>query len=163
MIEEGERAPQFTASYVDSEGELGTITVGGDPPETPTVVAFFPAAFSGVCTNEMAAFEDRIEAFRERDATVYGLSVDLPWALASFADEQELSFGLIGDTNRDAVEAYGLELDFDRYELSNVADRAVVVIDTDGVVRYTWRGDDPGQEPPYDEVLDACGRLAAGD
>ncbi|MFB6177025.1 MAG: peroxiredoxin, partial [Halobaculum sp.] len=70
-------------------------------------------------------------------------------------ESEALSFDLIGDHNRDAVEAYGVTTDFADMELYDIADRAVFVIDEDRTVTYTWLADDPGQEPPYEAVVEA--------
>ena len=159
MIEEGEEAPTFTAAVAE-DGELGTFGLTDRLDEAPLVLAFFPAAFSGTCTDEMAAFDQELARFADRGATVYGISTDLPWALREFAAREDLAFGLIGDHDRTAIEAYGVELAFESLALEAVADRAVVVIDRDRTVTYTWRADEPSDEPPYDAVLDATSAAA---
>lgn len=155
MIQTGETAPDFTASLATAEGDLDTITLSNRLSEAPLVLAFFPAAFSGTCTDEMSAFRDELDQFTEAGATVFGVSTDLPWSLRAFADAENLSFDLIGDHNRDAVEAYGVQTDFADMELFDIADRAVFVIDEEQTVTYTWLADNPGQEPPYDDVIEA--------
>jgi peroxiredoxin len=155
MIQTGETAPDFTASLATAEGDLDTITLSDRLSEAPLVLAFFPAAFSGTCTDEMSAFRDELDQFTEAGATVFGVSTDLPWSLRAFADAETLSFDLIGDHDRDAVEAYGVKTDFVDMELYDIADRAVFVIDEERTVTYTWLADNPGQEPPYDDVIEA--------
>ena len=56
------------------------------------VLAFFPGAFTGVCTTEMCSFRDRAEAFNSINATVYGISVDGPFALKAWADAEQPQF-----------------------------------------------------------------------
>lgn len=54
-----------------------------------TILAFFPGAFTGVCTEEMCNFRDSMSEFNEMDAEVIGISVDTPFALEEFADRAE--------------------------------------------------------------------------
>jgi peroxiredoxin len=155
MIDEGDTAPDFTASVATAEGELDTITLSDRFDDAPLVLAFFPAAFSGTCTDELNAFREELDRFAEAGATVFGVSTDLPWALREFAETEGLDFDLIGDHDRAAVEAYGVRTAFPDLGLHDIADRAVFVIDGDRTVTYAWLADDPGQEPPYEDVIAA--------
>ena len=157
MVDIGDEAPDFTAPLAN--GDVETFTLSDRLDEAPIVLAFFPAAFSGTCTSEMETFEDRIAEFEDLDGAVYGVSVDLPWTLQEFRDDEALSFGLISDTNRQVVDAYDLRTDFTSMGLENLAQRAVLVVDDDGVVRYAWAAENAGIEPDYDEVLDAVADL----
>jgi len=153
MVSVADTAPDFTAPL--ALGDISEFTLSERLDEAPLVLAFFPGAFSGTCTSEMATFEDRIGEFSDAGATVYGVSVDLPWALQKFRQNEGLSFGLISDTNRTVIDAYDLRTDFASMGLKNLAKRAVVVVDSDGVVQYAWVTDDAGIEPDYDEILGA--------
>jgi peroxiredoxin len=73
-------APDFTLYATDGE----TITLS-EQTGTPTVLVFFPAAFTGVCETEVCTFRDAMTAFNDIGATVYGISVDSRFALAAFA------------------------------------------------------------------------------
>jgi peroxiredoxin len=157
MISVGDTAPDFTAPL--ARGDISEFSLSERLDEAPIVLAFFPAAFSGTCTSEMETFEDRIAEFEDLDGAVYGVSVDLPWTLQEFRDDEALSFGLISDTNRQVVDAYDLRTDFTSMGLENLAQRAVLVVDDDGVVRYAWAAENAGIEPDYDEVLDAVADL----
>jgi len=159
MVSVGDTAPDFSAPL--ALGDISEFTLSDRLDEAPLVFAFFPGAFSGTCTSEMATFEDRLEEFADAGATVYGVSVDLPWALQEFRHDEGLSFGLISDTNREIIDAYDLRTDFASMGLEALAKRAVLVVDAEGVVRYAWVTDDAGLEPDYDEVLDAVTGLTA--
>ncbi|MEF8850836.1 MAG: redoxin domain-containing protein [Haloarculaceae archaeon] len=158
MVSVDDTAPDFTAPL--ALGDISEFTLSERVEEAPLVLAFFPGAFSGTCTSEMAAFEDRIDEFEDLGATLYGVSVDLPWALQEFRTQGALSFGLISDTNRRVVDAYDLRTDFLSMGVEDLAQRAVLVVDADRVVRYAWVTEDAGIEPDYDEVLDAVADLA---
>ncbi len=154
MLSEGDDAPDFTAPL--AHGELTEFTLSEHLAEAPLVLAFFPGAFTEVCSHEMEAVQDRLAAFQDAGAAVYGISVDTPFALAEFRDRLNLAFGLVSDTNRTVVDAYEVGMDFDHIGVRNLAKRAVFVVDGTGTVTYTWVSDDPGREPDYDAVLEAA-------
>ena len=158
MVSVGDTAPEFSAPL--ASGDIEDFTLSERLEEAPLVLAFFPAAFTGTCTHEMNTFEDRLGEFEELGATVYGISIDTPFALQAFRDDLGVSFGMISDTNRELVEAYDVSMDFASLGVEDVAKRAVFVVDGDGVVRYEWVSNDPGLEPDYDEVYDAVAELA---
>jgi peroxiredoxin len=151
MVSQGETAPDFTAPLAN--GEVDTFTLSAEIEEqAPVVLAFFPGAFTSVCSHEMSTFEERLDALTEHGGTLYGVSIDTPFALNEFRDELSLTFGMLSDTNRDLVEAYGVATDFEGIGVEDVAQRAVFVIDDSGTVTYAWVADDAGVEPDYDEV-----------
>ena len=151
MTDVGDDAPTFTASLVTDEIE--PFDLSDRLGEEPVVLAFFPAAFSNTCTDEMEALRD---GFDRDDCVLLGVSTDLPHALAAYRAQYDLPFGLVADPDHRASEAYGVaENSFERYGVDRVARRAVFVIDGDGVVTYRWLADNPGQEPDYD-ALDAA-------
>jgi peroxiredoxin len=69
----------------------------------PVVLAFFPGAFTGVCTREMCTFRDGLSGFTDLGAQVVGISVDTPFAQKAFAEQHGLPFTLLSDFNREAV------------------------------------------------------------
>jgi len=156
MIEVGDAAPDFTAPLANGDVEEFTLSENLD--EAPLVLAFFPGAFTGVCTTEMATFEENLDDFE--NASVYGVSVDAPFSLNEFRDQEGLSFGLISDSNKELIDAYDVEMDFADMGYYGVAKRAVFVVDADGEITYEWVSDDPGVEPDYDEVADAAAEAA---
>ena len=119
-------------------------------------LAFFPGAFTSVCTTEMCSFRDRLRAFEDVDATVYGVSTDSPFSLNEFRSQNDLSFGLVSDHEKDIIDAYRVRTSFDHIGLHGLAKRAVFVVDTDRTIAYAWVSDDPGVEPDYDEVATAA-------
>jgi peroxiredoxin len=153
MVAEGEKAPAFTAPLAD--GSVGEFSLTDHLDEAPLVLAFFPGAFTEVCSHELRSFQDRLDAFSGAGATVYGVSIDTPFALNEFREQLGLEFGLVSDTNREAVDAYDVSMDFENLGVHDVAKRAVFVVDAAGTVTYAWVSDDPGVEPDYDEVEDA--------
>lgn len=159
MVTTGDAAPDFTAPLANGDIEEFTLSERLED-EGPIVLAFFPGAFTGVCTTEMCTFQDRLAAFNDLDATVYGVSRDSPFTLNEFREQNGLEFGLISDYNKEIIDDYGIPMDFDDLGVYGVAKRSVFVVDADGEVAYSWVSDDPGVEPDYDEVEAAVDDLS---
>lgn len=154
MVSEGGDAPTFTAPLANGEVETFSLADAIEN-EAPVVLAFFPGAFTGVCSHEMNTFESRLEDVASAGGTVYGISVDSPFALNEFREKLGLSFDLISDSNKEVIDTYDVRMDFDDLGVYGVAKRSVFVIDADGKISYAWVSDDPGVEPDYDEVIAA--------
>ena len=117
------------------------------------VLAFFPAAFTGVCEKELCAFRDSLAELNDANATVLAISVDAPFSNAAFARQNGVTYPVLSDYSRATVEAYGIALhDFVGMKGYTAAKRAVFVVDTDGTVKYEWVGPNPGVEPDYAAV-----------
>jgi peroxiredoxin len=155
MVNEGDDAPDFTAPLVDGD-DIGPFTFSERDGEGPVVLAFFPGAFTSVCTSEMNTWQNRLDEVDEAGATLHGVSVDTPFGLKEFADVNDLTYPLVSDTNKEIIDAYDVEMDFADFGYYGVAKRAVFVVDEDDEVTYAWVSDDPGVEPDYDEVLAAA-------
>jgi peroxiredoxin len=153
MVDIGDEAPDFTAPLAN--GGVETFTLSEHLDEAPIVLAFFPAAFTNTCTTEMCTFRDQLANFEDVGATVYGVSVDLPYTLNEFRTRNDLTFGLISDERRELIESYGVVDQWEPRDM-RVAQRAVFVVDSDGTITYRWLGDDPKQEPEYDAVREAA-------
>jgi len=152
MVREGDDAPDFTAPMSTPDGDVTEFTLSEALEDGPVVLAFFPGAFTSVCTGEMRTFRDRLDDLESAGASLYGVSIDSPFSLGEFAAQNELTFPLVGDTNKEAIEAYDVTMDFDSLGIEGVAKRSVFVIDESGTVTYSWVSDDPGVEPDYEDV-----------
>ncbi|MCH7713808.1 MAG: peroxiredoxin [Chloroflexi bacterium] len=154
-LEVGQQAPEFTLYDTDRKERSLSEFKGQN-----VVLAFFPGAFTGVCTTEMCTFRDRMEQFNSLNAQVLGISVDGAMSQKAFSDQNNLNFPLLSDFQRKVVSQYDVELpNFAGMEGYVAAQRAVFVLDKGGVVRYKWVGPTPGVEPDYDEVKDAVSKL----
>ena len=154
MVSVGDAAPDFTAPIAN--GDVDEITLSEAVDDGPVVLAFFPGAFTSVCSHEMNSFQDRLVELTDAGATLYGVSIDTPFSQNAFRDELGLEFDLISDSGRDIVETYDISMDFEELGVPDVAKRAVFVIDENREITYAWVSDDPGVEPDYDEVIDAA-------
>ena len=93
------------------------------------VLAFYPAAFTGVCEKEMCVFRDRLSSLNDLNATVLGISVDSPFSNGAFATRNELNFDLLSDYTRSTVQAYGVSLnDFAGMTGYTASKRAVFIV-----------------------------------
>jgi peroxiredoxin len=158
MVDVGDTAPDFTAPM--ATGEIESFTLSEHLDEAPIVLAFFPAAFTGTCTTEMSTFQDRLADFQATGANIYGVSIDSPFTLNEFREQNGIEFPLISDTNRKLIDLYDVSMDFETYGVYDLAKRSVFVIDGDGTVTYTWASDDPGVEPDYEAVEEAAAAAA---
>ena len=154
-VEVGQRAPGFT--LFDSERQPRKLSQFKGK---NVVLAFFPGAFTGVCTTEMCTFRDRLSQFNSLNAQVLGISVDGAFSQKAFSDQNNLNFPLLSDFTRRVVNRYGVTIpNFAGLKGYVAAQRAVFVVDKTGVVRYKWVAPNPGVEPNYDEVRQAVERL----
>ena len=154
-VQVGTQAPSFT--LVDTDKKQRSLD---EFKGKKLVIAFFPGAFTGVCTKEMCALRDSMSKFNELNAQVIGISVDSPFANKGFSETNKLQFPLLSDYTRTAVKAYGVELqNFAGLEGYTVAQRSVFVLDQDGVIRYAWVAENPGIEPNYDEITKAVASI----
>jgi peroxiredoxin len=147
----GAKAPAFT--LVDTEKKPRSLSefLG-----KKTVLAFYPGAFTGVCTKEMCSFRDSLANLTSLNAQVVGISIDSPFANKAFADQNKLAFPLLSDYTRKVVKQYcGLQKDFAGLKGYTAAKRSVFVLDASGKVKYAWISENPGVEPNYDEIKKA--------
>ena len=155
MSQLNDKAPLFELKNTNKEAVTLSDHIG-----KPIVLAFFPGAYTGVCDTEMCSLRDNMDSFNDLNATVFGISVDSPWANGAFSKEYNLNFDLLSDYNRDVIKQYDVTFEglggLEGYESSN---RAVVVIDTQGVIKYKWVAENPGIEPDYSEIINALENL----
>lgn len=154
MVEVDQQAPDFTAPQATRD-DVGNFSLSEALGDGPVVLAFFPAAFTGGCTDEMCSLRDSLGEFEDVGAAVYGVSVDGPFTLQEFAGDNDLNFPLLSDFDRTVIEKYDVVLDSLVDVYGPVAKRSVFVLDEDGVVRYRWVSDDPGVLPDVDEIKEA--------
>jgi glutaredoxin-dependent peroxiredoxin len=149
----GAKAPDFTLTSHDRQ----PVTLS-DQRGRPVVLAFFPAAFSSVCTKELCAFRDSLARLNEANAQVYGISVDTFFTLKAFHDQQQLTFPLLSDFNKQVIRDYGV-FNEDMIGLKGIARRAVFVVDGEGTIRHREVLDDARNEPDYERVFAAVAAL----
>ncbi len=153
-IKAGDKAPDFTLFDFDKKSHTLMEFLGKN-----TVLAFYPGAFTGVCTKEMCALQDSMARMNSLNAHVVGISVDSPFANKAFATQNKLQFLLLSDHDRAVSSKYaGTYKDFGIPGYT-AAKRSVFVLDKEGKVTYAWISENPGAEPNYDEITSALAAL----
>ena len=144
----GNTAPSFTLKNTSREN-ISLADYAGKS----VILAFYPGAFTGVCDTEMCSLQDNLSKLNDSNTSVIGISVDSPWANAEFAKKYNLKFELLSDLDREVVEAYDAKFTglggIEGYESAN---RVVIIIDKEGIVRHRWVAENPGVEPDYDDI-----------
>ena len=154
-VQVGQKAPSF--SLVDGDRKVRTLE---EFKGKTTVQAFFPGAFTGVCTKEMCALRDSMSRMNEVNAQVVGISVDSPFANKAFATQNNLQFPLLSDHARTTITTYGLKHEnFSGFAGYTASKRSVFIVDKDGVVKYAWVTENPAVEPNYDEIISTLAKL----
>jgi peroxiredoxin len=154
-VEVGQKPPDF--QLYDQDKKLRALK---EFQGKKVVLAFFPGAFTSVCTKEMCTFRDSMQTFNGLDAQVVGVSVSDPFANKAFAEANQLQFPILSDYGREVVRKFNLLLnDFAGFKGYTVAKRSVFVLDAEGIVRYRWVSDDPGKQPDYEEIKNALAKI----
>lgn len=163
MVDEGSRAPDFTVPKADGSAynDISEFSLSEALGDGPIVLAFYPAAFTSGCTDEMYAFRDAMPEFSDLDAQVYGISVDLPFAQNVWIEQHDLNFPMLSDWDHEVIQAYDVVRD-DMYDMIEAARRSVFVIDSEGTIRYKWvrDGDNPDFEAFTSTVRDEVAAAA---
>ncbi len=123
----------------------------------PVILAFYPADWSPVCGDQMALYNEVLPEFERYNAQLLGVSVDGAWCHLAFARDRKLRFPLLADfePKGTVARAYGVYRERD-----GIAERALFVIDAEGVVR--WSDVSPvGVNPGADGILRALDTIAA--
>ena len=149
-VDVGAKAPDFTLPNQDRE----PVTLSEQVKKGPVVLAFFPAAFSGVCTKEMCTFRDSMAELNKVSGSVLGVSTDTFFSLKAWGDQQKFTFPLLSDYNKDVIRKYGV-VNPDMVGLKDISKRAVFVIGRDGTVKHREVLDDARNEPDYSKINQA--------
>jgi mycoredoxin-dependent peroxiredoxin len=146
----GTAAPDFTLPST-----AGTdVTLSGLRGKN-VLLAFFPLAFTRVCTTEMCAFTEDYGRFQSAGTTVLPISVDSVPTLKEFKAKEKIGVELLSDFKRDVSRLYGTLL-VDKF----FSNRAYVIVDRGGVVRWTFMEDTPGSRRENADLLAELARLA---
>lgn len=148
-LKQGDQAPDVTLpSHSNEQVSLASLYR-----EQPTVVVFFPLAFTSTCTEELCTFRDDLALYNGVNAKVVAVSVDSPFVLDRFRKEIGAEYLFLSDFNREASTAFGVLREAPLGPgLRNASDRAVFIVNQDGTVRYAWHSTNPGLLPPFDEI-----------
>lgn len=152
----GSKAPDFTLkSKTPADSD---IKLSNNHGRKNTVLLFFPAAFTSVCTKEMCDVTSGLGAYAGLNADVIGISVDTPFAQAAWAQKENIKIPLASDLNKTVIKAYDVVFPM----LAGVGDtaaRAAFVIDKNGVVQYSEQTPTPKDLPNFEAIKGALAKL----
>ncbi len=126
-IQPAVEAPDFTLPDQDQN----PVTMSSFRGEKNVMLAFYPLDWSPVCTNENVCFTQDLSRFETVGAKVLAISVDSTYSHKAWAEKLGLKHTLLSDMKREVCKKYGLYL-----EEENIAKRATVIVDKQGLVRY---------------------------
>ncbi|PWW58304.1 peroxiredoxin [Actinokineospora spheciospongiae] len=128
-VEVGSQAPDFTLNDYNKQPVKLSDFRGGKN----VLLVFYPFAFSGICQGELCQVRDELAEYTDNDVQVVGVSVDTPFSLKAWAEQQGYTFPLLSDfwPHGEVAKTYGV---FN--EAAGLANRGTFLIDTEGVVRY---------------------------
>jgi peroxiredoxin len=150
LLPAGSAAPDFTLASTPSE-TVSLRALRG----RPVVIAFYPADWSPVCSDQMALYSQILPTFQEYRAEVLGISVDGVWCHQAFAESRRLRFPLLADfePKGDVARRYGAYDDDHGW-----TQRALFVVDKDGMIAWSYLSA-PEVSPGADGILDALDAL----
>ncbi len=143
-------APDFSL-YSSDKNEVKL----SDHRGSKVVLLFFPAAFTSVCTAELCSVRDNLKMYEGLNAKVFGISVDSPFTLARYKEEQNLNFPLLSDFNKTASKAYKCLYDTFAFGMQGVSKRAAFVIDEEGKITYSEVLENAGEQPDFSAIQKA--------
>ena len=146
----GSPAPDFTLPSTSGSD----VTLSSFRGSKHVLLAFFPAAFSGVCTAELCAISEDYNRFTSADSVVLPISVDWVPALKAFKAHAQMTVDLLSDSKREVVRAYGVYLD-----AAFVSKRAYILLDKSGTVRWVHVESELGHSRPTSELLEQLAAL----
>lgn len=155
MITKGQQAPDFTLHSSDRDVIISLNKLQGKN----VLLLFFPQAFTGVCTKELCSVRDNIEMYNNTNAEVLGISVDSPFTLAKYKEDQGLNFTLLSDFNKEVSTAYGCIYDAFIGWMKGVSKRAAFVIDKNGIIQYAEVLESAGDLPNFEAINETLASL----
>ncbi|HTD98451.1 MAG TPA: peroxiredoxin [Mucilaginibacter sp.] len=149
-IQTGQQAPQFT--LVSSE--LKEVSLS-DFKGKKVIIHFFPMAFTGVCTTQLCTMRDNFGYYDGLGAQILGISVDSPFTLAKFKEENNYQFPLLSDFNKEVSTAFGAIYAEFAFGLKGVSKRAAFVLDEEQKVIYAEVLESAGDLPDFEAIAAA--------
>ena len=153
MIEPGTLAPDF--SLRDQDGN--EVTLASLRGQT-VVLVFYPLDFSPVCTDQLNVYQEVLAELVAEGTRLYGVSVDSAFAHKAFRERLGITFPLLADFHPkgEVARRYGVYRDAD-----GIAERALVLLDGQGIVRWSHVSQSPLEIPGANLIFDALARSAA--
>lgn len=153
----GSKAPDFTLKTKTAEGPKD-VKLSDNFGKKNTVLLFFPAAFTGVCTQEFCDQTNGLGEYEKLNAQVYGISVDNAFAQEAWAKQNKIGITLLSDLNKVVTKAYDVVLAGFGGGMGDTSKRAAFVIGQDGVVKYAEETPTPRDLPNFAAIKAALAK-----
>lgn len=153
VLSAGTPAPSFTLARSDG----GSFTEQ-DLQGPTTVLVFYPFAFSPVCTDQLQLYESLLGELAEHGGVLYGVSCDSSWAQSAFKEKLGVSSGQLSDFEPKgaASAAFGVR------HPGGFSQRALVITGPEGVLRWSYEADSPGELPSVELLREGLARALGG-
>jgi len=149
-LQVGDIAPDFTLKAGKEEWRLKDFRG-----KRNVVLAFVPFAFSSVCSAQLPSYEAELDRFKDFDAEIVSISMDSTYALNAWQKSMKTTFPLLSDfyPQGKVVDLYGVR------HAKGMPERALVVIDKEGVIRYIEVLNSTGDMPNNEDLFEAMRKL----
>jgi peroxiredoxin len=147
MLQPGDKAPDFALRATDK-----SLIKLSEHRDKNIVLLFIPFAFTGVCTKELCMMRDSLAQYNGLNAQVLAISVDSPYTLAKWKEEQGFNFPLLSDFNKSVSKKYDCLYKEFAFGFKGVSKRSAFVIDKQGLVQYAEVLENAGEIPNFDAV-----------
>ncbi|MFM8370929.1 MAG: peroxiredoxin [Bacteroidota bacterium] len=147
MLQPGEKAPDFSLRATDK-----SLVKLSEYRGKNVVLLFFPFAFTGVCTKELCFMRDSLAQYENLDAQILAISVDSPYTLAKWKEEQQFNFPLLSDFNKTVSKKYDTIYKEFALGLKGVSKRSAFVIDREGILRFVEVLENAGELPDFGAI-----------
>ena len=146
-LQVGDVAPSFTLKST----ELKDVSLS-DFKDHKVVLLFFPMAFTGVCTDELCQMRDNYSIYEKLNAQIVAISVNSPFTLKKFKEENNLNFPVLSDFYKSVSQAYGTFYEEFVLGLKGVSKRSAFLIDENGKIQYQEILENAGNLPNFEAL-----------
>ena len=155
MLQSGDKAPDFALRSSDK-----SLIKLSEQRDRNVLILFFPFAFTGVCTKELCMMRDSLAEYERLDANILAISVDSPYTLAKWKEEQGFNFHLLSDFNKTVSKKYDTLYKEFAFGLKGVSKRSAFLVDKSGIIRYAEVLENAGEIPNFEAINKVLETLA---
>ena len=145
VIAAGTPVPEFTLGTADGEKFTREDLLG-----KTSVLVFYPFAFSPVCNDQLTLYEEVLDDFTQRGATLYAISTDAHWSQTAFKEKLGSSVAQLSDFEPKGATARAFGVLHD----GGFTQRALVIVGPDGLVKWSYEAPSPGELPGANLIFD---------
>jgi peroxiredoxin len=149
VLPAGTLVPDFVLATEDGEKFTSNDLLG-----KTTVLVFYPFAFSPVCSDQLALYDEVADDLqREHGAIIYGVSCDSSWSQRAFREKLGVSITQLSDFEPKGATCKTLGV----LHEGGFPQRALLITGPDGIVRFSYQADSPGDLPGVNLIFDGLG------